>query len=64
MNRTEETPLLDMYIACNLELPWPCVEVRRWNDIEPNSVQRMFARGVIFRVSKRRLSVLSGPVFE
>ena len=48
VNRTEETPLLDMYIASNLELPWPCVEVRRWDDIDPNSVQRMFARGVIF----------------
>jgi type III secretion system FlhB-like substrate exporter len=46
-NRTENNPL-DIYIASNAELPWPCEEVRQWKDIEPTSVQRTFARGVIF----------------
>ena len=49
-NRTEDTTL-DIYILSNVELPWPCEEVRKWDDVEPNSVQRMFARGVIFERS-------------
>jgi len=47
VNRTEETPLDVHVLAGDVVLPLPLDSLTHWQDVAPNLVQRMAARGVI-----------------
>lgn len=46
VNRTAETPL-DVFVFADVVLPLPVTRLVRWEDIRPNVLERMAARGAV-----------------